>query len=143
MAQTDVTFREIFDDEDNSVPNIAFYPAIQKPGRPSKKPYTKEAEAGSSKAKEPITIYKAPGFDEIDELADDEVTDIRISESPSREVPKLRKQKTFHYNAWEDIKKRPVEMTFEQAAEMNPTIKQQIRNGLTETKPGFKITQIN
>ena len=143
MAKTDVTFREIFEDEEDTPPNIAFYPAIRKPGRPSKKPYNKEAEAGSSKGKEPVTIYKAPGFDEIDELADEDVPDIRMSESPSREVPRTRKSKTFQYNAWEDIKARPVQMTFEQAAEMNPTIKQQIRNGLTETKPGFKITQIN
>ncbi|HEY5236329.1 MAG TPA: hypothetical protein VIJ14_09140 [Rhabdochlamydiaceae bacterium] len=45
-----------------------------------------------------------------------------MSESPSWEV-KLRKSKVYSYNAWEDIKKRPVEMTFEQAAEMNPSIK--------------------
>src|SRR5665213_3705618 len=62
--------------------------------------------------------------------------------APSREV-KLRKSKVYGYNAWKDIKKRSVEMTFEQAAEMNPSIKQQIRNGLSETKPEFKITQMN
>src|SRR5665213_1867997 len=141
MAQPDVTFREIFSSDDEG-PNVAYYPAIRKPGRPSKKPYQKESQAGSSKGKEPVTIYKAPGFDEIDELTDDDIPDIRMSESPSREF-KLRKSKVYGYNAWEDIKKRPVEMTFEQAAEMNPSIKQQIRNRLSETKPGFKITQMN
>ena len=138
MAQPDVTFWEMFSSDDEG-PNIAYYPAIHKPGWPSKKPYQKESQAGSSKGKEPVTIYKAPGFDEIDELADDDIPDIWMSESPSREV-KLRKSKVYGYNAWEDIKKRPIEITFEQAAEMNLSIKQQIRNGLSETKPGFKIT---
>src|SRR5271163_2547131 len=65
-----------------------------------------------------------------------------MSESPSREI-RHRKSKQYCYNAWEDIKGRQVQMTFEQAAEINPTIKQQIRNGLAETKPSYKVTEIN
>ena len=75
MAQPDVTFREMFLSDDEG-PNVAYYPAICKTRRPSKKPYQKEPQAGSSKGKEPVTIYKAPGFDEIDELADDDIPDI-------------------------------------------------------------------
>jgi len=141
MAQPGVTFTEIFSEDEG--PDIAYYPAIRKPGRPPKRPYSKEPEQSSSKHKDPVTIYKAPGFDEIDELADEEETrDIRMSESPSREI-RHRKSKQYRYNAWEDIKGRQVQMTFEQAAEINPTIKQQIRNGLAETKPSYKVTEIN
>ena len=65
-----------------------------------------------------------------------------MSESPSREI-RHRKSKQYRYNAWEDINGRQVQITFEQAAEINPMIKQQIQNGLAETKPSYKVTEIN
>jgi gag-polyprotein putative aspartyl protease len=149
MAQPGVTFREVFSDSEEE-PDIAYYPAIhhKKPGRPpgtgKKTPYQRKGE--SSKPTEPVTVYKAPGFDEIDELAEDEPEDVRMSESPSRENPAKkyrRSRKDPNYNAWEDIKSRTVQMTFEQAAELNPTVKQQIRNGLAEIKREYKVVEIN
>src|ERR1700677_1732158 len=41
------------------------------------------------------------------------------------------------------MKNRQVSMTFAQAAELNPAIKTQIREGLSDTKPGFKVIEIN
>ena len=151
MAQPEVTFREVFEDSDDE-PDIAYYPAIhnKKVGRPpgsgknQKRPYEKKGE--SSKITEPVTIYKAPGFDEVDELEEEDTQDVRMSESPSREnaAKKYRRsRKDPNYNAWEDIKTRTVQMTFEQAAELNPTVKQQIRNGLSEIKREYKVVEIN
>ena len=151
MAQPEVTFREVFEDSDDE-PDIAYYPAIhnKKVGRPpgsgknQKRPYEKKGE--SSKITEPVTIYKAPGFDKVDELEEEDTQDVRMSESPSREnaAKKYRRsRKDPNYNAWEDIKTRTVQMTFEQAAELNPTVKQQIRNGLSEIKREYKVVEIN
>ena len=72
MAQPGVTFTEIFSEDEG--PDIAYYPAIRKPRRPPKRPYSKEPEQSSSKHKDSVMIYKAPGFDEINELADEEET---------------------------------------------------------------------
>src|SRR5271170_7831411 len=96
MAQLEVTFTEIFPEDKG--PDIAYYPAIRKPGRPPKKPYGKEPEQSSSKYKDPVTIYKTPGFNEVDELANEEETrEICMSESPSCEV-RYRRSKQYRYN---------------------------------------------
>jgi len=56
---------------------------------------------------------------------------------------KLRKSKVYEYNAWKDLSGRTLNITLEQLAQMTPTVKQQIREGLSDTKPGWKIVEID
>src|SRR4051794_24037901 len=56
---------------------------------------------------------------------------------------KLRKTKTYKYNAWDDIKDQKVNISFRQLGQVVPVIKQQIRAGLSEINPGFRIMKMN
>ena len=67
-------------------------------------------------------------------------TEIR---SPNREEKKLRKGKTYEYNAWNDMMTRISNMTFEQLSQLAPTVKSQVHAGLTGVKPGFEIVEVN
>ena len=86
-------------------------------------------------------VQPEPVVEEVQQDSDmEEATPAPRSESQKER--KLRKSRTYMYDAWEDMKGRQVQMTFEQAAQLNPTLKQQLRRGLSDVKPGWKITEV-
>ena len=72
---------------------------------------------------------------------DDEIEDEEELAPPKKTI--LKKSKTYNYNAWEDIKEWKINMTLQQLAELVPTAKQQIRTGLANVKPGYKVVEMN
>ena len=47
------------------------------------------------------------------------------------------------YNAWNDLKTRIPNITFEQLSQLAPMVKSQVRAGLTGVKPRFEIVEVN
>ena len=111
------------------------YPVEKRaPGRPRRpQPYGK---ASGSRTSTPETGEK-----------DDTMTEVTRNPRPplseSQVESRLRKSKTYHFNAYEAMKKEKVDMTWEQLIEICPTVKQQLKEGINANKPGFEIRAIN
>jgi len=66
-----------------------------------------------------------------------------IPRSESQKEQGLRKSKTYRFNAWDAVKNMPVPISLKDLAQMNPAVRQQLRMGLSEEKPGWEIRPVN
>ncbi len=72
-------------------------------------------------------------------------TDSTMKEAPRSEGDKeqrLRKSKTYNFNAWEALENEKVVVTWAQLAQICPTARRQLKEGLSEQQPGFEIKEI-
>src|SRR4051812_13742969 len=68
-----------------------------------------------------------------------------MKEAPRSEGNKeqrLRKSKTYNFNAWEALENEQVVVTWAQLAQICPTARRQLKEGLSEQQPGFEIKEI-
>src|SRR3954465_13092317 len=142
--------QEVFTSEDDEEFIAPAAIAKRKPGRPPKnqaEPYPKRILTRNEE-KQPEVVYEAPKFrdedlqEEIERVLqgeDPEPQDIPMSESKKERKLKVKKQ--YEYNVWEDIKSRPANINIKQLAEMNPHIRQQIREGISNIQTKTEVVE--
>src|SRR3954470_1680147 len=143
-------YQEVFTSEDDEEFIAPAAIAKRKPGRPPKnqaEPYPKRILT-RNKEKQPEVVYEVPKFrdkdlqEEIERVLqgeDPEPQDIPMSESKKERKLKVKKQ--YEYNVWDDIKSRPANINIKQLAEMNPHIRQQIREGISNIQTKTEVVE--
>jgi deoxyuridine 5'-triphosphate nucleotidohydrolase len=97
-----------------------------------RKPYTRSQEKKPKKTRSP--------FEEA--IEDSEVPlpeNPTHSESMAEEKLKTRRTKRYTANTWEKIKALDAGLTIEELVEISPAAREQLKRGISETKPSFKV----
>lgn len=138
-----VQLREIFESSDEEA---EAYPVQAKrgPGRPRKTPYDR------TKGKEREGSPPPPRNEARDVAFEDEVlraigNDAEDEDAAMHEESnagrRLRKTKTYEFNAWEALKDTPVPIKWGELTQLSSTVKQQVRDGLSKSRPEHKIVE--
>ena len=154
MTANVVIFAEEDEEEESDEDYMELYPVQEKkrPGRPpkAKTPYEKHPKILSMKEKEkqiiPQRTEEVPEDDEefntkirqmIEESND---KDEEMRDSPS--AAKLRKSRTYEYDAGADLLSQKINIGVKQFCEISPTAKQQMLRAIKNVKPGFEIVEV-
>ena len=149
-AVADFGIKKIFEDSEEE----EYYPVEtgRRSGRPKKlaTPYERPDKRKGKEKEVPRTILKRSEPEipqdsdmELEEEARRIVQEITPPQSESSKETRLRKSKTYKYDAWTDLKARQPNITFEELMQLSPQVKQSLRSGMSEVKPGFTIREIH